>query len=149
MIRRDKRRVSDELLCTMLKFLTPEKLQALLRGWVPEKRASLSDALRVIITAREDPGFRVQFLALLSRYLGDYVQSLGRTWHVTNDDIETYIKAMRLKGVKEKTLRDRLYYIRHALADLGFILSPEGIRDYLAEALRGMGRTWLGTYRQA
>ncbi|WP_256359260.1 hypothetical protein [Vulcanisaeta sp. JCM 14467] len=27
-------------------------------------------------------------------------------------DIEAYIMAMRLKGVKDKTLRDRLHYIR-------------------------------------
>ncbi len=126
-------------MCSMLKLLTIEELQALLRGWVPEKRATLSDALRVIITAREDPSFREQFLALLSRYLGDYVQSLGKTWHVTQDDVEAYVKAMRLKGVKEKTLRDRLYYIQRALSELDWVLSPEGIRDYLAEVLEEDG----------
>ncbi len=79
MVRSGRARVGDGLLCLMLKLLTPEELQALLKGWVPEKRASLNDALRVIITAREDPEFREQFLTLLSRYLGDYVQAVGKT----------------------------------------------------------------------
>lgn len=140
MIRNGKRRVSDELLCTMLRFLTPEELQALLKGWVPEKRATLSDALRVIITAREDPPeFREQFLALLSRYLGDYVQSLGRVWHVTNEDIEAYLKALRLRNASRETVSMRLRYIRRALADLDWTLSPEGIRDYLAEVIEDEG----------
>ncbi len=119
----------------MLRLLTPEELQALLKGWIPEKRASINDALRVIITAREDPGFREQFLALLSRYLGDYVQSLGRAWHVTQEDVDAYVKAMRLRGVKDKTLRDGLGYIRRALSEMNWVLSPEGIRDYLASII--------------
>ncbi|WP_052885762.1 tyrosine-type recombinase/integrase [Vulcanisaeta distributa] len=131
MIRSGRRRVGDGLLCSMLRLLTPEELQSLLRGWVPERRASLSDALRVIITAREDPTFREQFLALLSRYLGDYVQSLGRAWHVTQEDIEAFIKAKRLKGVGEKTLNDELRYIRRALEELDWVLTPEGITEFL------------------
>lgn len=133
MVRRGAARVGDGLLCSMLRLLTPEELQSLLRGgWVPEKRASLSDALRVIITAREDPAFREQFLALLSRYLGDYVQSLGKTWHVTQEDIEAFIRAKRLRGVSEKTLNDELRYINRALSELDWTLTPEGIREYLA-----------------
>ncbi|WP_054857680.1 site-specific integrase [Vulcanisaeta sp. JCM 16159] len=76
----------------------------------------------------------------MSRYLGDYVQAIGKTWHVTREDIEAYVKAMRLRGVKDKTLRDRLYYIQRALSDMDWTLSPEGIRDYLAEVLEEDGQ---------
>ena len=135
MLRHGNVKISDSILCKLISYLTPEELNSLLKGWIPEKRASLSDALRVIITAKEDPGFREQFLALLNRYLGEYVQSMGREWHVTEDDIEAYIKAMKLKGVRDRTLRDRLHYIRRALAEMDWTLSPDRIRDYLADIL--------------
>ncbi len=131
-IKRGATRVGDGLLCSMLRLLTPEELQALLKGWVPERRATISDALRVIIMAKEDPAFREQFLALLSRYLGDYVQSLGRVWHVTQKDVEAFIKAKRLKGVSEKTLNDELRYINRALSELDWTFTPEDICEYLA-----------------
>ncbi|WP_460173648.1 hypothetical protein [Vulcanisaeta sp. JCM 14467] len=54
-------------------------------------------------------------------------------------DIEAYIMAMRLKGVKDKTLRDRLHYIRKALAEMDWVLSPEGINEYLYEVLNEDG----------
>ncbi|GAB6945265.1 helix-turn-helix transcriptional regulator [Vulcanisaeta sp. JCM 14467] len=38
-IRHGRRRVSDDLLCKLLSFLTYEKLASLLRGWVPEGNA--------------------------------------------------------------------------------------------------------------
>ncbi|GAB6943221.1 hypothetical protein [Vulcanisaeta sp. JCM 14467] len=79
----------------------------------------MADALRVIITAKENPDFRGQFLALLNRYLGDYVRSLDSEWHVTEEDISAYISAMRVRGRAEKTIRDRVYYIRKALAKMG------------------------------
>ncbi|WP_243676003.1 hypothetical protein, partial [Vulcanisaeta distributa] len=119
-------------------------------GWVPERRATLADVIRVFVTAKAYPMFREQVLALCSRYLGEYVQSLGRTWHVTNEDIETYVKAMRLRGgVRDRTLRDRLHYIQRALSDLDWVLSPEALGITWLRCLVRMGLTWLGTYRLA
>ena len=68
---------------------------------MPEKKATLANALRVIVTAREDPDFREQFLTLLGTYLGDYVRYLSREWHVTEENIDAYINAMRVKGCTE------------------------------------------------
>ena len=48
-------------------------------------------------------------------------------------DIEEYVKAMRLKGVKG------LHYIRRALVKMSWILSLESIRDYLASVLSENG----------
>ena len=139
MLRHGDVNISDSILCKLLEYLSHEELNSLLRGWVPEKRATLADALRVIITAKEDPTFREQFLALLNRYLGEYVQSMGREWHVSEGDVEAFIKAMRLKGDREKTIRDKAYYIRKALAEMDWTLSPDRIRDYLVDVLSEEG----------
>jgi len=133
MVRSGKARAGDGLLCQALKYVTEDELRLLLKGIVPEARASLNDAVRVIATARVDPEFREFLLGLIKEYLGDYITTLQQTWHVTEKDIEDFIKAKRLKGVTEKTLRDYLHYLREMLAELDWTLTPDGIREYLAE----------------
>jgi integrase len=133
MIRSGKRRVTEDLLCRALKFLSHEELAQVL-GQVPElEPASIGDLVRVIARARADPEYRDLLLSYLDRYLGDYVRSAGTKWAVTEQDIEEFIKAKRLKGLSEKTIRDEVYYIRRALSELNWTLSPDGIREYLAE----------------
>jgi integrase len=133
MIRSGKRRVTEDLLCRALKFLSHEELAQVL-GQVPEPEpASINDIIKVIARARADPGFREVLLSYLDRYLGDYVRSMGNKWVVTERDIEEFIKAKRLKGLKEKTIRDEVHYIRETLAELNWVLTPDGIREYLAE----------------
>jgi integrase len=133
MIRSGKRRVTEDLLCRALKFLSHEELAKLL-GQIPElEPASISDLVRVIARARADPEYRDLLLSYLDRYLGDYVRTMGTKWVVTEQDIEEFVKAKRLKGVSEKTIRDEVHYIREALAELNWTLTPEGVREYLAE----------------
>jgi integrase len=133
MVRAGKARAGDGLLCQALRYITEDELKLLLKGIVPEARASLNDAVRVIATARVDPEFREFLLGLIKEYLGDYITTLQQTWHVTERDIEDFIKAKRLKGLSDKTIRDEVHYIREALAELGWNLTPDGIREYLAE----------------
>jgi integrase len=133
MIRSGKRRVTEDLLCRALKFLSNEELAKLL-GQIPElEPASISDLVRVIARARADPEYRDLLLSYLDRYLGDYVRSIGNKWVVTEEDIEEFVKAKRLEGVTEKTLRDYVHYLREMLAELNWTLTPDGIREYLAE----------------
>jgi len=133
MVRSSKARAGDGLLCQALKYVTEDELKLLLKGIVPETRASLNDAVRVVATARVDPEFREFLLGLIKEYLGDYIGTLQQTWHVSERDIEEFVKAKRLKGVSEKTINDEVRYIRKALAELDWNLSPDGIREYLAE----------------
>ena len=51
---------------------------------------------------------------------------------MTEQDIEEFIKAKRLKGLKEKTIHDHVHYLRLALSELNWVLEPEGIREFLA-----------------
>jgi len=133
MVRSGKARAGDGLLCQALKYVTEDELKLLLKGIVPETRASLNDAVKVIATARVDPEFREFLLGLIKEYLGDYITTLQQTWHVTEKDIEEFIKAKRLKGLSDKTIRDEVHYIREALAELNWVLTPDGVREYLAE----------------
>ena len=107
-IRHGRKRVSDDLLCKLLSFLTYEELASLLRGWVPDRQATPGDIIRVIATAKADPDFRQLLLSMLHQHLGDYLRTMGKEWRVGEGDIKAYIMAMRLKGVKDKTLRDNL-----------------------------------------
>jgi integrase len=132
MIRSGKRRVTEDLLCRALKFLSNEELARIL-GQIPEvEPASIGDLVRVIARARADPEYRDLLISYLDRYLGDYVRSIGREWVVSEQDIEDFVKAKRLEGVTEKTLRDYVHYLREMLAELNWNLTPDGIREYLA-----------------
>jgi len=86
-------------LCQALKYVTEDELRLLLKGAVPEARASLNDAVRVIATARADPEFREFLLGLIKEYPGDYITMLRQTWHVGEEDIEGLAKAERLRGI--------------------------------------------------
>jgi integrase len=133
MIRAGKRRVTEDLLCRALKFLSNEELAKLL-GQVPElEPASIGDLVRVVARARADPEYRDLLLSYLDRYLGDYVRSMGNRWVVSEQDIEDFIKAKELEGATKKTLKEYVRYLRKMLAELGWVLTPDGIREYLVE----------------
>jgi integrase len=133
MIRSGKRRVTEDLLCRALSFLSTEELARLL-GQIPElEPATVNDIVRVVARARADANFRELLLSYLDRYLGEYVRSMGTRWVVGEQDIEEFVKAKRLKGLSDKTIRDEVRYIRLALSELNWTLTPDGVREYLAE----------------
>jgi integrase len=139
MIRSGKRRVTEDLLCRALKFLSHEELAQVL-GQVPEPEpASIGDLVRVVARARADPEYRDLLLSYLDRYLGDYVRAMGNRWVVSEQNIEEFIKAKRLEGLSEKTIKEYVWHLRGALAELGWVLTPDGIRDYLAEVKEERG----------
>jgi transcriptional regulator with XRE-family HTH domain len=142
MIRSGKRRVTEDLLCRALKFLSNEELARIL-GQIPElEQATINDVVKVIARARADSGFREVLLSYLDRYLGEYIRSMGNRWVVTEQDIENFIKAKKLKGLREQTINDEVRYIRRALAELNWVLTPDNIREYLAE-LAEEGETYV------
>jgi integrase len=131
MIRSGKRRVTEDLLCRALKFLSNEELAKLL-GQIPElEPASIGDLVRVVARARADPEYRDLLLSYLDRYLGDYVRAMGNRWVVTEQDLEEFIKAKRLKGLREWTIKTEVNYIHKVLSELNWVLTPDGIREYL------------------
>jgi len=142
MIRSGKRRVTEDLLCRALKFISHEELAQVLGQVTELEPASIGDLVRVVARARADPEYRDLLLSYLDRYLGDYVRSAGTRWAVTEQDIEEFIKAKKLKGLSKKTIRDEVHYIREALAELNWNLTPDSIREYLA-GLAEDGETYV------
>ncbi|KUO80799.1 MAG: hypothetical protein AT714_06630, partial [Vulcanisaeta sp. OSP_8] len=133
MLRNRQVRVSDNILCQALKFITEDELKLLLKGIIPEARATFNDIVRVVATARVDATAREFLLSLIKEYLGDYIGTLQQVWHVTDRDVEDFVKAKKLRGLREKTINDEVRYIRRALAELNWDLTPDGLREYLAE----------------
>jgi len=133
MIRNKQVRVSDNILCAALRYITEDELKLLLKGIIPEAKATFNDIVRVVATARVDPVAREFLFSLIREYLGDYVGTLQQSWRVTEEDVESFIKTKRMEGLTEKTIRDEVRYIRRALAELDWVLTPDGIREYLAE----------------
>ncbi len=130
--RHGKARVSDELLSACLRFLTREELARLIpRVRVEEADATPSDAVRVIRRMQVDPAYRDLVFNMLRQAFGEYYRQ-STAWVVGEADIEDFIKAKKLAGRSEKTIRDEVHYIRRALDELGWVLTPDGIREYLA-----------------
>jgi len=61
---------------------------------------------------------------------------------VAEQDLEEFVRTKRLKGLAEKTIRDEVRYIRLALAELNWVLTPDGIREFLAD-LAEDGETYV------
>ena len=130
--RSGKIRVSDELVKACLRHVTSEELARLTGVRLEEANATPSDAVRVVRTMQVDPAYRDLVFSLLRQAFGEYLRESSE-WIVSEDDVEAFVKAKRLRGVGEKTIRDEVRYLKRALAGLNWVLSPGGIRDYLAE----------------
>ena len=131
-VRRGVVKVGAGLLCSALRYVTYDELRQLLKGWIPEANATPSDVLRVIGRMKRDAAFRDLVFNMFRQAFGEYLKESSREWIVTEADIEAFIKAKRLKGNSEETIRIEVGYIRRALAEMNWVLSPESIQEYLA-----------------
>ncbi|MGC8571638.1 MAG: hypothetical protein ACP5L1_10035 [Caldivirga sp.] len=102
----------------------------------------------VIRTMRVDPAYRDLVFSMLKQAFGEYLREAGAEWIVKERDLEDFIKAKRLRGLSEKTIRDEARYVRQALIELNWRLNPDSLRDYLSE-LRGSRSTCLSTLHTA
>ncbi|MFP3316117.1 MAG: hypothetical protein RXN91_07240 [Caldivirga sp.] len=87
MVRNGKRRVTEDLLCRALKYLSTEEL-ARLPSQVPElEPATVNDIVRIIARAKVDANFRDILISMIDRHLGKYHRSMGTRWVVSEQDI--------------------------------------------------------------
>jgi integrase len=124
--------ISDELFKSLLRFIDVEEYARLVGSAPPTVDATPDDAIRVIKKALVDRGFRNMLFDMLRQAFGEEFREYRSSWVVTERDIEEFIKAKRLKGLSEKTIRDEVRYIREALAELNWTLTPDGVREYLS-----------------
>jgi len=124
--------ISDELFRALLKFIDVDEYARLVGSAPPLVEATPDDAVRVVKRALVDSGYRNLLFELLRQAFGDEFREYRASWIVREADIEEFIKAKRLKGLSEKTIRDEVRYIRLALSELNWVLEPDGIREYIA-----------------
>jgi len=124
--------ISDELLKALLRFIDVEEYARFVGSAPPLVDATPDDVIRVIKKALMDRSFRDFLFDMLRQAFGEEFREYRTSWVVSEKDIEEFVKAKRLKGLSEKTIRDEVHYIREALAELNWVLTPDGVREYLS-----------------
>jgi integrase len=124
--------ISDDLFRALLRFIDVEEYARLVGSAPPLVDATPDDVIRVIKKALVDRGFRNMLFDMLRQAFGEEFREYRSSWVVTERDIEDFVRAKGLKGLSEKTIRDEVRYIREALAELNWTLTPDGVREYLS-----------------
>jgi len=124
--------ISDELLKALLRFIDVEEYARLVGSAPPLVDATPDDIIRVIKKALADKSFRNLLFDVLRQAFGEEFREYRSSWVVTEQELEEFVRAKKLKGLAEKTIRDEVRYIRLALSELNWTLTPEGIREFLA-----------------
>jgi integrase len=132
-VRRKLVPISDELFKALLRFIDVDEYARLVGSAPQPVDATPEDAIRVVKRALVDRGYRNFLIDLLRQALGEELQGYKTSWTVREADVDEFVKAKRLRGLKEKTIRDHVHYLRLALSELNWVLEPEGIREFLAE----------------
>jgi integrase len=124
--------ISDDLFRALLRFIDVEEYARLTGSAPPLVDATPDDVIRVVKKALMDRSFRDFLFDMLRQAFGEEFREYRSSWVVTEQDLEEFARAKRLKGLAEKTIRDEVRYIRLALSELNWTLTPEGIREFLA-----------------
>jgi len=124
--------ISDELFRALLKFIDVDEYARLVGSAPPLVEATPDDAVRVVKRALVDKGYRNLLFELLRQAFGDEFREYRASWMVAERDVEEFVRAKRLRGLSDRTIKTEVHYIRQALSDLNWTLTPEGIREYLA-----------------
>jgi integrase len=124
--------ISDDLFRALLRFIDVDEYARLVGSAPQLVDATPDDIVRVVKKALVDKSFRNLLFDMLRQAFGDEFREYRASWTVKEADIEEFVKVKRLKGLKEKTIRDHVHYLRLALSELNWTLEPEGIREFLA-----------------
>jgi len=141
-VRRGLVPISDDLFRALLRFIDVEEYARLVGSAPPLVDATPDDVIRVVKKALMDRSFRDFLFDMLRQAFGEEFREYKTSWVVAEKDIEEFVRAKKLKGLNEKTIRDEVHYIREVLAELNWNLTPEGVREYLAE-LAEDGETYV------
>jgi len=133
--------ISDALLKRMLAFLSVDEFAKLITG--EEVKPALSepkdlgeavialnyhaDAIASIV--ERFPQLSGQAYQKLSEVIRDKIRDYSIT--VTEEQVRKFEKLIADRA--RKTVKDHMRYLRKALSDLGYELSPDGLQEYLIE----------------
>jgi integrase len=124
-------RIPQEVIEKASELLTVDELSDVVYG-LRSTDVDPTTAISVIIKAKKDEGFRNFFLSLLWQELGDYIKEPSNSYLVTKDDIELFEKIVRNEKSR-KTAEERVNYLRRALADLDYELTPTKLKEYILD----------------
>ncbi|MFP3234421.1 MAG: site-specific integrase [Sulfolobaceae archaeon] len=123
--------IPDNVIEKITQALPVDQIYEVLHGFNP-REVTINDAIAVITRAVQDPGFRNIFFMLLDKELGEYMKEHSDSYLVTKDDIELFEKIV--KNEKSKiTAQERVNYLKRALADLGYELTPTKLKEYILD----------------
>jgi len=125
--------ISDDLFRAFLRFIDVEEYARLVGSAPPTVDATPDDIVRVVKKALVDKSFRDLLFDVLRQAFGEEFREYRSSWVVMEQDLEEFVRAKKLKGLAEKTIRDEVHYIRLALSELNWTLTPEGVREFLAD----------------
>jgi hypothetical protein len=114
----------------VLQFLALDEIAKVVYGKNVEK-AGINDLLKVINAAIEDPQFLSLLFMMLNRFLGEYVKQNTNSYAVTEEDLKLFEKILEQKSKATKEERQR--YIKYAMRDLSYSLSPDLLKEYIIE----------------
>ncbi|ABP94320.1 MULTISPECIES: tyrosine-type recombinase/integrase [Metallosphaera] len=123
--------IPDEVVGKVMSMLPIDEVYEVLEGF-NTKNYTPNDIIGILSKAARDPEFRNLFLALASKILGDYLRGTSFKYVVTKDDVEHYEKLISQTRSKV-TSKEHIAYLRRALADLGYELTPEKLKEYMLE----------------
>ncbi|MDT7969815.1 MAG: hypothetical protein RQ842_04555, partial [Vulcanisaeta sp.] len=112
--------VSDDLFRALLRFLDVEEYARLVGSAPPLVDATPDDIVRVVKKALVDKSFRDLLFDVLRQAFGEEFREYRSSWVVTEQDLEEFVRAKKLKGLAEKTIRDEVRYVRLALSELNW-----------------------------
>ncbi|MCH4814968.1 MAG: site-specific integrase [Saccharolobus sp.] len=123
--------ISNEIVEKASELLTVDELSDIIYG-VKTTEIDPTTVISVIIKAQKDEGFRNFFLTLLWQTLGDYIKEPSNSYIVTKEDIELFEKLVRNEKSKV-TAQERINYLRRALAELNYELTPTKLKEYILD----------------
>ncbi|QXJ33000.1 tyrosine-type recombinase/integrase [Saccharolobus shibatae] len=123
--------ISDEVVEKAAELLTIEELSDIIYG-LRTVEVDPTTAISVIIKAKKDEGFRNFFLTLLWQELGGYIKEPSNSYIVSKEDIELFEKLVRNEKSK-LTAQERINYLKRALADLNYELTPTKLKEYILD----------------
>ena len=134
-LRKKQVRVSDQVLEKLLKFLTEDELERLLGDVELEALGIERDGvinygivIKILNKAKEDPYLK----SLIIKWFTENVaHEIPHVVKVKEEHLRRFEKLLR--GKARKTRKDRLRYLRRALNDLEWELTPEKLEEYVLE----------------
>ena len=123
--------IPQDVIEKVVNTLTLDEVYEVINGFNP-REVTINDVIAVIAKAVQDPAFRNIFFMILEKEFGEYLKEHTQAYLVTKDDIELFEKIVKNEKSRN-TAQDRISYLRRALADLDYELTPTKLKEYILD----------------